>query len=89
MGLFGHYATVSERGIPLPNAEAKAIEFLSSEAQGKRVWVVVQSGRSGLPVKLRDWLGRHCAHELQVRRRRFDYAEYTVDVYLLRKGEHN
>jgi hypothetical protein len=54
----------------------------------QRLWVVVESGRGGLPKELDQFLGTHCSHEFKVLRPRFDYAEYCVDVYLYRpKGE--
>ncbi|MDA1180723.1 MAG: hypothetical protein O2931_18250, partial [Planctomycetota bacterium] len=47
-----------------------------------RVWIVVQSSRGGLEEPIRRWLGTHCSHEAKLLRKRYDYAEYAVDVYL-------
>jgi len=81
MGLFGHYAKGCEPAIPLP--PLKAVAKLNELADGKgRVWVLVQSCRAGLSKDIRRWLGVHCSHELKVRRTRFDYADYSMDVFL-------
>jgi hypothetical protein len=81
MGLFRHYAQGCEPAIPL--APTRAVEELNKLADGKgRVWVVVESYRAGLPEDTRRWLGAHCSDELKVRRTRFDYADYSVDVFL-------
>ncbi len=82
MGLFGHYAPHCDPRIPLP---ADARETLESLAAGKgRLWIVLQSARGGLSEDLRRWLGTRCSHELTVQRKRFDFPEYTVDVFLHR-----
>lgn len=47
-----------------------------------RMWIVLPSGRAGLPPPLLAWLGHNCTHELRVRKTRFDYLDYCVDVYL-------
>jgi uncharacterized membrane protein len=81
MGLFGYYAEGCQPAIPLSRAEPipKLEELVSRQ---KRLWVVLQSSRSGLAEDVRRWLGTHCSHELKVRRTRFDYADYAVDVFL-------
>ena len=82
MGLFGHYVPHCDPRIPLP---ADARETLESLAAGKgRLWIVLQSARGGLSEDLRRWLGTRCSHELTVQRKRFDFPEYTVDVFLHR-----
>jgi hypothetical protein len=81
VGLFCYYAPGCEPAIALPPTQAAP--KLAELADGKgRLWVVVQSGRSGLPEDLRKWLGTRCSHELKVRRTRFDYADNCVDVFL-------
>ena len=60
-----------------------AVDRLKALAESPgRVWVIVPSGRSGLPDALLAWLGQNCRHELRVRKSRYDYQEYCVDVYL-------
>ena len=80
MGLFGHYAPNCNPRIPLPADATKKLETLA--AKKGRFWVVVQSARGGLSEDLRRWLGTHCSYELEVQHKRFDYPEYTVDVFL-------
>jgi hypothetical protein len=81
MGLFGHYAEGCQPAIPLP--QSGAVAKLNELAAGKgRVWVVLESNRLGLADDTRRWLGAYCSDELKVRRTRFDYADYCVDVFL-------
>ena len=47
-----------------------------------RLWIVIPSGRSGKPEDLRRWLARHCTQELLVKKQRFDYYDYIVEVFL-------
>jgi hypothetical protein len=81
MGTIEHYAPRCRPAIPL--SPSKAVPELQSLRAGPgRLWIIVESARSGLPEELRRWLGTHTAHELLVRRTRFDYAENRVDVFL-------
>ena len=85
--VFSHYAEDSLPAISLP--DSGDVDVLNKLADGKsRLWVVVQSSRSGLPEKVRRWLGAHCSYELKVRRTRFDYAEYCVEVFLYTPVNH-
>jgi hypothetical protein len=81
MGLFAHYARGCRPTIPLPSSDTTAKLDELTRGQG-RLWIVVQSGRSGLSEALRRWLGTHCSAELTVRRTRLDYADFSVDVFL-------
>jgi len=47
-----------------------------------RLWIVVHSHRGGLAPELRRWLGKNCSYELRVGKKRFDYDEYTVEVFV-------
>jgi len=81
IGLLKHYAEGCEPAIPL--SETNAVARLEELADGHgRVWVVLRSNRSGLSEDLFRWVGTHCSHERKVRRTRFDYAEYAVDIFL-------
>jgi hypothetical protein len=86
LGLFCHYADESHPVIPLSGSSAVAQLQKLADGRG-RVWIVLKSNRSGLPDDLQRWLGTRCSHELKVRRTRFDYADYCVDVFLLQHGE--
>ena len=66
-------------------------ELEACERDNKRLWVVFQSCRGGLPddrehFDPEHFLGDHFSHELTVQRTRFDYAEYRVDVFLFTPG---
>jgi hypothetical protein len=80
MGGFAHYAPGCEPAIPLSSDAVRSVQELVRNK--KRLWVVVQSFRGGLAWDLEHYLGTHFSHELKVRRTRFDYAEYCVDVFL-------
>lgn len=63
-----------------------ARELEACAKENKRLWVVVQSCRGGLPEDLERFLRAPFSHELTVLRKRFDYAEYRVDVFLFTPG---
>ncbi|MFL5242855.1 MAG: hypothetical protein ACJ8FY_12160 [Gemmataceae bacterium] len=48
----------------------------------RRLWIVIPSDRPGKPEPLRRWLGLNCSQQLEIKPRRFDYRENTVEVYL-------
>jgi 4-amino-4-deoxy-L-arabinose transferase-like glycosyltransferase len=80
MGLFQHYARQCEPRIPLAPEDVQGLERLTAEPG--RVWIVLESTRARLDPATQAWLGSHTSHELQVRKKRLDYPEYTVDVFL-------
>ena len=43
--------------------------------------VVLNYGRANAPTWLLQWLGERCSHSLHVCRLRYDYAEFTTDVF--------
>ena len=80
---FSYYAPDRLPVFPIPRDD-RATETLEQIGPG-RLWVVVESGRGGPPVAVRDWLTRHATRQFRVSRRRFDYFEYSVDVFLVAK----
>ncbi|MCA1561233.1 MAG: hypothetical protein LC753_09925, partial [Acidobacteria bacterium] len=83
MGTFNYYAPQCVPAIPLSSSRSeKQLSRLTSEAAGGPLWVVVQSGRSGLANDLQVWLNDNCQRRLEVRQRRFDYFEYRAEAYL-------
>ncbi|QJX00377.1 hypothetical protein FTUN_8006 [Frigoriglobus tundricola] len=70
-------------GVTGPDIAGRLAEL--AKAPG-RMWIILPSGRAGLPPPLIAWLGRNCAHELRARKTRFDYLDYCVDVYLYSGG---
>lgn len=81
VGLVRHYAGgCCEPMIPLgSNALSKLKELTAHDG---RLWIVLESGRSGLPRNLQEWLFANTCHKLEIKGKRFDYWEPIVDVYL-------
>ena len=73
----------------IPLKMSGAVEQLEelTESDDRRLWIVVHSYRGGLDPELRRWLGKHCSYELRVGKKRFDYDEYTVEVFLCEPHE--
>ena len=80
-GLLSPYAPFPLHAAPLTPGDPLPDLKKLSPREG-RTWVVLPRGRSGHPEELRRWLDHHCVRELEVRRGRFDYPEFAVDVYL-------
>lgn len=80
-GVLSYYTPICHEAIPLtswdplPDLEAAA-------AKPGRLWIVVSSGRSGKPEALTRWLAEHARLEAQFRKKRLDYYDYVVEVYL-------
>ncbi len=75
------YEPVCNPTIWLPPADPlPRIKQLSAEPE--RLWIVVPCDRTGLGPTVGRWLNAHCSHELDVRRKRFDYRDYAVEVFL-------
>ena len=82
---FDYYAPGRSPVFPIPRGDkgAETLERLGSDqVRSGRLWVIVESGRGGPPVVVREWLSSHATHQFRASRRRFDYFEYTVDVFL-------
>ena len=75
------YLKGTERPIGVKAAEP--LLGLDRDAElGGRVWIVLPSNREGQPAALRQWLDANCRRVAVLRRQRFDYHEYAVEVYL-------
>jgi hypothetical protein len=61
--------------------QVEAIEPLVAE--GGRLWVVIESGRGGLPDRTEQWLFANGSHQLHLSPRRFDYREHRLDLFLI------
>jgi hypothetical protein len=80
-GLLAFYSEACRDGVAISATDPiAAIERLGMA--GRRIWVVFPSNRGGKPEDLRRWFGTHCSQELEIRQQRFDYSEFTLDVYL-------
>jgi hypothetical protein len=79
--LLGHYLSGNDAVIALPGADPiPRLEQLARERH--RLWIVLSFSRSGKPAALRRWLQRNCAQEAEIRRPRYDYQDFTVEVFL-------
>jgi hypothetical protein len=80
-GLFDHYAAgCCVAAIPM--AADSVAELADLVAHGGRLWVVLESTRSGLDSRVQRWLFDCAVHKLSVGGRRFDDAQFSVEVYL-------
>lgn len=81
MGLFRFYGQgCCEPQIPLRADSVPQLERLAAE--GGRVWIVLDNTRWGLDPATQRWLFDCAVHKLSVGGRRFDEAEFKVEVYL-------
>ena len=79
--LLQHYLKGTDR--PVGVREGDPLLGLDREARsGGRLWVVLPVSREGEPAALRQWLDANCRRVALIRRQRFDYHEYAVEVYL-------
>lgn len=83
LGLFRYYgAGCCEPAIPI--APGSISELTRLVADGGRLWIVLESTRSGLDPDVQRWLFDCAVHKLSVGGRRFDDAQFSVEVYLAR-----
>jgi hypothetical protein len=84
MDTLRYYAPDIRRAVPLDDQDpVRQLEGLMTGTPAPRpLWVVLQSGRAGLDARLQDWLNDRCRHRHAVRKPRFDYYEYRVDVFV-------
>jgi Dolichyl-phosphate-mannose-protein mannosyltransferase len=81
MGLFRFYSSgCCEPQIPLSRASVPELEHLASEKG--RLWIVLENTRWGLDPPTQRWLFDCAVHKLSIGGRRFDEAEFKVEVYL-------
>jgi hypothetical protein len=80
-GLLAYYAPVCDQAVGISSWDPLPGVRELSDAPG-RLWIVLRVGRGGHPEPVRKWLRTHCRQELEVRKPRFDYYDYIVEVYL-------
>ena len=79
--LLGHYLSGKDAVLALPGGDpVPRLAQLAKER--RRLWILLSFSRSGKPAHLRQWLQRNCAQEAEFRRPRYDYQEFTVEVFL-------
>jgi len=79
--LLAHYLPGDAAVIPLRGADPVP-ELRQLAKEGRGLWVVLSSSRWGLPAATRRWLEQNCVREAEIRNRRYDYQEFTVEVFL-------
>ncbi|MDR2345434.1 MAG: glycosyltransferase family 39 protein [Planctomycetaceae bacterium] len=88
MGTAEYYIPTRVPRIPLHIVPDKAIEDLQNIIDNNhnntgRLWIVLQSSRGGLDNNLRKWLGKHAKFECRFTKKRFDYIENNVEIFLI------
>lgn len=84
MGLFQYYSRgCCEPTIPLPLTTNSVPQLQQLGAGSGRLWVVLENTRWGLDPQTQRWLFDCAVHKLSVGGRRFDEAEFKVEVYLI------
>jgi hypothetical protein len=86
MGAAQYYISDKTPRIPLSpeNTAEKLQKILDQETGGNgRLWIVLTSSRGGLDRNLRRWLSRHALFETQFTKKRFDYIENNIEVFLV------
>ncbi len=68
--------------IPLPLGSKAEPALAKLTAHGGRLWILLESGRHGLPANLQEWLFAHAWHKFEIKRMRIGYDDYVLDVYL-------
>jgi hypothetical protein len=80
-GLLRLYAPACREAVRLPGWDPLP-QLKEMTASARRLWIVLPTDRAGRPEELSRWLNQHCAQALRVRKQRYDYYEYVVEVYL-------
>jgi len=79
--LLGHYAQVCRSATGLANWNPLP-ELQKLSTAPDRLWIVIPSDRGGKTETVRQWLSDHCSQALEIHRKRLDYRDFVVEVYL-------
>jgi hypothetical protein len=82
VGRFAFYAPGLEPRFPITNDAAGVAELERLARTDRRFWIVMETARPGLDPELLNWLFAHAVHKYRAQKRRFDYQEFTQDVFL-------
>ena len=77
---------MSADAIPL-NSDRLVDGFREVSAANRPCWVVVVGGRGPRNSEAQDWLNTHCRLKTTIRKTRFDYYDFTVEVYFFERGK--
>ena len=80
---FTYYAPARRPVLPMSRAQVTAEKLEQLASAGGRLWVIIESGRGGLPPVVARWPSDNAFHRLRVVRQRYDYFEYAVEVFLV------
>jgi hypothetical protein len=80
---FRHYAANREPAFALSTGDEATGVLERLIASKGRLWIVVGSTRGGLTSGLERWLLANASHRHRVSRKRFDYFENAMDVFLI------
>lgn len=89
IGAADWYIPECQPKIPLGTfGTAEKLQRIIDEQQGGdgRLWIVITSFRGGPEQELLRWLGRYAVFEAKFGKKRYDYSENNVDVYLVEKN---
>ncbi|MDR0391972.1 MAG: hypothetical protein LBH59_08705 [Planctomycetaceae bacterium] len=87
MGAAQYYIPDKMPKIPLHYEPTEAIKELQTTLDQNiggdgRLWIVILSSRGGIDEDLRRWLGQNATFERKFSKRRFDYAENNIEIFL-------
>ncbi|MDR0611471.1 MAG: glycosyltransferase family 39 protein [Planctomycetaceae bacterium] len=88
MGTAQYYIPDKTPRIPLrtENTAEKLQTILDQEiGDDNRLWIVLHSSRGGLDHQLRQWLSEHALLKKTITKKRFDYAENNIEIFLVPK----
>ncbi|MDR1485271.1 MAG: glycosyltransferase family 39 protein [Planctomycetaceae bacterium] len=88
MGTAQYYIPDKKPRIPLrtENTAQKLQQILDQEiGNNNRLWIVLHSSRNGLNHELRIWVSQHAILQKVFTKKRFDYAENNVEIFLVPK----
>jgi hypothetical protein len=88
MGTAQYYIPDKTPRIPLrtENTAEKLQEILDQKLDNNnRLWIVLPSSRGGLDHQLRQWLSEHALLQKVFTKKRFDYAENNIEIFLVPK----
>ncbi|MDR2116116.1 MAG: glycosyltransferase family 39 protein [Planctomycetaceae bacterium] len=88
MGTAQYYIPNNTPRIPLRSfntAEKLQTIYENEIDDGNRLWIVLPSWREGLDFELRQWLCQHALLQASFSKKRFDYIENNLDVFLVPK----
>ncbi|MDR2763178.1 MAG: glycosyltransferase family 39 protein [Planctomycetaceae bacterium] len=88
MGAAEYYIPARVPRIPLHYESVRAAEQLreikdENVGGSGRLWIVIPSSRGGIGVELQRWLWQNAILKHKISKKRFDYAENTVEVFLM------